>query len=61
MPGLNLLGVDETRGRLYWDGKEVVLRSRIRLGGWELFWLGLASISTFVGAVAAVAALVFGK
>lgn len=57
MPGVSLLGVNESDGRLYWDGREVVLRSRVRLGGIELFWLALASVSTFVGAVAAVATL----
>jgi hypothetical protein len=35
MEGLTLLGVHEESGKLYWDGKEVVIRSRFALATFE--------------------------
>ena len=35
--GVSLLGIDPATNKLYWDGKEVVVRDRVRLGGWANF------------------------
>lgn len=45
--GVALLGVHDKSGRLYWDGKEVVTRSKIRLGTLELWLIGIAAAGTF--------------
>ena len=45
--GVALLGVHEKTGRLYWDGKEVVTRSKIRLGTLELWLVAFAAVGTF--------------
>jgi len=34
--GVSLLGIDPTTNKLYWDGKPIVVRDRVRLGLWEL-------------------------
>lgn len=44
--GLDLLGIHEKTDKLYWDGKEIVTRSVVRLGSFELW---LASIATLAG------------
>lgn len=45
---LGNLEVDEA-GRLYWNGKAVVLRQRITLGTWELAIAGAAAVAAVVG------------
>ena len=45
--GVALLGVHEKSGRLYWDGKELVTRPKIRLGTLELWIVGIAAAGTF--------------
>ena len=45
--GITLLGVHEKSGRLYWDGEEVVTRTKIRLGTLELWLVGIAAVGTF--------------
>jgi hypothetical protein len=34
---LALLGIDPATNKLYWDSKEIVVRDRLRLGGWANF------------------------
>lgn len=46
MNGLSLLGLHEKTNKLYWDGNEIVTRSIVRLGTYELW---LASIATATG------------
>jgi hypothetical protein len=42
MEGVSLLGIDPATNRLYWDGKQVVLRERVvTLGGFERFLVAL--------------------
>ena len=45
--GLALLGIDPSTNRLFWDGKEVVLRSRVRLTWWQSFLATLAAFGMF--------------
>ena len=47
MEGMTLMGIHEKTGRLYWDGKEVVTRSKIRLGTFELWVVSIAAAGTF--------------
>ena len=47
MEGVSLLGIDPATNKLYWDGKEVVVRDRLRLGGWANFLAILVAIGTF--------------
>ncbi len=51
MNGLNLLGIHERSGRLYWDGKQLMTRNKIRFGGTELWLLFFAAVGTFGGFV----------
>jgi hypothetical protein len=43
---MDKLGVDPDSGALYWDRKEVVTRSVVRLGRTELWFAGIATFST---------------
>jgi hypothetical protein len=45
--GLALFGIDPTTDRLFWDGKQVVLRDRIRLNWWQGFLATLAACGMF--------------
>jgi hypothetical protein len=47
MEGVSLLGIDPATNKLYWDGKEVVVRDRLRLGGWANFLAILVAIGAF--------------
>jgi len=43
---LDNLGVDRETGELYWDGKKIVTTSKVRLGKIELWFAGIATVST---------------
>src|SRR5262245_16340382 len=45
LEGLALLGIDPTTDGLFWDGKQVVLRSRVRLTWWQGFLATLAAFA----------------
>ena len=45
--GLALLGIDPATNKLFWDGKEVVVRSRVRLSRWQGFLVTLVACGTF--------------
>ena len=45
--GVTLFGIDPATNKLYWDGKEVVVRDRLRLGGWANVLAILVAIGTF--------------
>jgi hypothetical protein len=45
--GISLLGIDPATNKLYWDGREIVVRDRLRLGGWANFLAILVAIGTF--------------
>jgi hypothetical protein len=45
--GVSLLGIDPATNKLYWDGKEIVVRDRLRLGGWANFLAILVAIGAF--------------
>jgi hypothetical protein len=45
--GLGLLGIDPTTNKLFWDGKEIVLRDRIRLSWWQRFLATIAAVGMF--------------
>jgi len=47
LEGLALLGIDPTTDGLFWDGKQVVLRSRVRLTWWQGFLATLAAFGMF--------------
>ncbi len=47
MNGISLLGIHETTGKLYWDGVEVVTRSKLRLGTFERWIASFAALGTF--------------
>jgi hypothetical protein len=47
MEGLSFLGVHEKDRKLYWDGREVVTRTIIRLRGYELLLATIAAGATF--------------
>jgi hypothetical protein len=47
MKGAALLGIHEKSGKLYWDGKEIVMRSAIRLGTFERWVASIAALGTF--------------
>jgi hypothetical protein len=46
LEGLSLLGIHEKSGKLYWDGKEVVIRSAVRLGTFERWIAAIAALAT---------------
>jgi hypothetical protein len=41
LEGVNLLGVDEKTGKLYWDGKEVLVRNKFALATYERVIAGI--------------------
>ena len=45
--GVSLLGIDPVTNKLYWDGREIVVRDRLRLGGWANFLAILVAIGAF--------------
>jgi hypothetical protein len=45
--GISLLGIEPATKKLYWDGREIVVRDRLRLGGWANFLAILVAIGTF--------------
>jgi hypothetical protein len=48
--GLNLLGINEATGQLYWDGGQVRTRNMLRLGTperWIGFFAALGAFGTF--------------
>jgi hypothetical protein len=45
--GVTLLGIHEKTGKLFWDGKEVITRHRIRLGTFERWVAVIATAGTF--------------
>ena len=45
--GVSLFGIHEKSSKLYWDGKEVITRNKIRLGALELWLVGTAAAGTF--------------
>jgi hypothetical protein len=47
LKGLNLLGVHEKSGSLYWDGKEIKTYRSIRLGTFERWVAVIAAVGTF--------------
>lgn len=50
LEGLSLLGIHEETGRLYWDGHEVITRTKIRLGTVEL-WIAITATAATVVSV----------
>ena len=53
MNGLTLLGISQTDGRLFWDGKEIVVQTRLlKLRGFELFLLIVAAVGTLMQGIA---------
>lgn len=44
--GINLLGVHERTGELYWDGKPLAIRPPVRLGTFERWAAALATMGT---------------
>jgi len=45
--GVALFGINPETNKLYWDGREIVVRDRLRLGGWANFLAILVAIGTF--------------
>jgi hypothetical protein len=45
--GVSLFGINPESNKLYWDGREIVVRDRLRLGGWANFLAILVAIGTF--------------
>ena len=45
--GVTLFGINPETNKLYWDGREIVVRDRLRLGGWANFLAILVAIGTF--------------
>ena len=45
--GVSLLGIDPATNKLYWDGKQIAVRDRVRLGLWELILVILIAVGTF--------------
>ena len=46
LEGVSMIGVHEKSNKLYWDGKEIVTRSIVRLGKIEIWFAGIATAST---------------
>jgi hypothetical protein len=46
--GLDLLGIDVESGRLYWNGRELVAKNRVSLGGLEIWLAVLATMGTLL-------------
>jgi len=51
--GVSLFGINEKTGRLYWDGKEVVMRTEFALSAATQVWGKLVVTAAGVGAAAA--------
>jgi hypothetical protein len=51
--GVALFGMDERRRRLFWDGREIIIRRRFALGTFERWIASLAAIGTVAAAAAA--------
>jgi hypothetical protein len=47
LEGLGLFGIVPATNKLFWDGREVVLRHRIRLSWWQGFLVIVAAFGTF--------------
>ena len=45
LKGVGFLGVHEKTGELYWDGRKVVVRKPVTLGGFERFLAACAAAS----------------
>jgi hypothetical protein len=45
--GVTLFGIDPATNKLYWDGREIVVRDRLRLGGRENFLAILVATGAF--------------
>ena len=45
--GVSLFGINPETNKLYWDGKEVVVRDRVRLGSLERILAVFVAIGTF--------------
>jgi hypothetical protein len=45
--GVSLFGINPETNKLYWDGKELIVRDRVRLGGWTNFLAILVAFGTF--------------
>jgi hypothetical protein len=46
--GLSLFGIEPSTNKLFWDGREIVLRDRVvTLGALERFLIALAAVGTF--------------
>jgi len=45
--GVSLFGINPETNKLYWDGKEVVVRDRVRLGNLERILAVFVAIGTF--------------
>ena len=48
MKGIGLLGIHEKSGKLYWDGREVITRSAIRLVRWVAGFAAAGTFGTFL-------------
>jgi hypothetical protein len=47
LEGLNLFAIEPDTNKLYWDGKEIVLRDVVRLAWLERVFVGMAGVGTF--------------
>jgi hypothetical protein len=45
--GVSLFGIDPTSNKLYWDGREIVVRDRVRLASLERILAVFVAIGTF--------------
>ena len=45
--GVTLIGIDPATNKLFWDGKEVVVRDRVRLGSLERILAVFVALGTF--------------
>lgn len=52
--GLDHLGINQTTGKLYWDGKEIVTRSRVRLDTFERWIAAMAAFGTVLAAIGSI-------
>ena len=49
---MGMMGVDPATKRLYWDGKEIVVRERLSLGLFERVLAVVVALAAIAGAVA---------
>jgi hypothetical protein len=47
LDALDRLGIHKDSNKLYWDGKEVVTKRSVALGGFERFLVAMAGAGTF--------------